>query len=165
MAAGFVFYPAEAGGTGHCPASRSNLWRPGSCSIRRKQVEPGTARPAALIYGGRVRVLSGGSGWNRALPGQRKQPGAGSACSVRSGSLMCCAVLHAMQQRLQPPKGPGELATHVLWLRCLTPAEASGTGHCPALTLSNAVPWFSSEVDTSLSSQFLVVGMKRGSSN
>ena len=110
MAAGFVFYPAEAGGTGHCPASRSNLWRPGSCSIRRKRVEPGTARPPALIYGGRGRVLSGGSGWNRALPGQRKQPGAGSACSVRSGSLMCCAVLHAMQQRLQPPKGPGELA-------------------------------------------------------
>ena len=32
--------------------SRFNLWRLGSCSIRRKQVEPGPARPAALIYGG-----------------------------------------------------------------------------------------------------------------
>ena len=65
----------------------------------------------------------------------------------------------------RPPKEPGELATPGLCLRCAASAGASGTGHCPALTLSNAVPWFSSEVDTSLSSQFLVVGMKRGSSN
>ena len=59
---------------------------------------------------------------------------------------------------------PGELATPVLCLRCAASAGASGTGHCPALTLSNAVLWFGSEEDTFLASQLLVVGRRRGSS-
>ena len=53
----------------------------------------------------------------------------------------------------------------VLYLRCVAPAEASGTGPGPALTLSNAFLWFGSEVDTFLSSQLLVVERRRGSSN
>ena len=65
----------------------------------------------------------------------------------------------------RPPKGPGELATPVLCLRCAASAGASGTGHCPALTLSNAVPWVRSEKDTFLSGQLLVVGRRLGSSN
>ena len=76
---------------------------------------------------------------------RRQQVRAGSAC--------------------RPPKGPGELAMPVLCLRCVAPAAASGTGPCPALTLSNAVPWFGSEVDTFLSNQLLVVGRRLGASN
>ena len=41
-------------------------------------------------------------------------------------------------------------------------AAASGTGHCPALTLSNAVLWFASEVDTFLAIQLLVGAGRRG---
>ena len=65
----------------------------------------------------------------------------------------------------RPPKGPGELATPVLCLRCAASAGASGTGHCPALTLSNAVPWVRSEKDTFLSGQLLVVGRRQGGFN
>ena len=60
--------------------------------------------------------------------------------------------------RQQPAVGtadPGELAILVLCLPCLASAVASGTGHCPALTLSNAVPWGRPEMDTFLTSQFL----------
>ena len=60
------------------------------------------------------------------------------------------------------PKGPGELATLILCPHCVAPAAASGTGHCPALTLSNAVLWFASEVDTFLSIQLLVGAGRRG---
>ena len=42
---------------------------------------------------------------------------------------------------------------------------ASGTGHCPALTISNAFLGFSSEVDTFLSIQLLVSAGGLGGSN
>ena len=50
---------------------------------------------------------------------QGRRGGGGRQCLGR------CAVLRAMQQRLRPPKGPGELATPVLCLRCVAPAAAS----------------------------------------
>ena len=58
----------------------SNLWFPKSCWNRRSQVAVGTAdlqsagkpaetkKPAAPIYGGWFRVLSGGSKWVQAQP-------------------------------------------------------------------------------------------------
>ena len=105
---------------------------------------------AALIYGRQIRVLSGGSRWVSALPTQQSQA---LRITIRNAD------------RLRPPKGPGELAMPVLCLRCVAPAAASGTGPCPALTLSNAVPWVRPEKDTFLPSQFLVVGKRRGDSN
>ena len=105
---------------------------------------------AALIYGRQIRVLSGGSRWVSALPTQEPQA---LRITIRNAD------------RLWPPKGPGELAMPVLCLRCEAPAAASGTGHCPALTPPNAVPWFSSEKDTFLSGQLLAVRKRWGDSN
>ena len=102
---------------------------------------------AALIYGRQIRVLSGGSRWVSALPTQQSQA---LRITIRNAD------------RLRPPKGPGELAMPVLCLRCVASAAASGTGHCPALTLSNAVLWFASEVDTFLAIQLLVGAGRRG---
>ena len=87
----------------------------------------------------------------------------GSVC-VQAQPARVGSCLHS-RPRLRPPKGPGELATPFLCLPCLATAAASGTGHCPALTLSNAVPWVRSEKDTFLSGQLLVVGRRQGSSN
>ena len=108
MAAGFVFCPAAAGGTGHCPA-------------RRQQVEPGTARP-------------GGSRWNRALPGPALAPPAGSICVGNADSQSAgkpadskkpAALIYGGWFRV--------LSGGSRWNRALPgPAAASGTGHCPA---------------------------------
>ena len=91
MAPGFVCYSAAAGGTGHCPACRQQTNFGGGLGEREANAEPPPARggqrpplqsaedsadsknPAALIYGGWVRVLSGGSKRNRALPGRSRQ--------------------------------------------------------------------------------------------
>ena len=115
MAAGFVFCPATAGGSGHCPSrqrrpsiheefrgfadlGRSSLWRPtvvdrtrGSNRVqaqpaRRQQVAPGTAWPAML------------AGVFRGIPENRRtQP----LQSMAAGFVFC-------------------------------PATAGGSGHCPS---------------------------------
>ena len=74
---------------GFADFGRFNLWRPivvnrtcGSMCVQAQPVRVGSAdrqsarnpadskKPAASIYGGWFRVLSGGSKWNRALPGR-----------------------------------------------------------------------------------------------
>ena len=67
--------------------SRFNLWRLISCAVRRKQVEPGTARTAEAS--GCRHCRPGGSKWNRALPGRRKQVGAGSVCWRQCRPIIC----------------------------------------------------------------------------
>ena len=79
----------------------------------------------------------------------RQQVGAGSACPTGYG-----------RQR-----GQGSLRCLSLCLRCVAPAAATGSGHCPARTPSNAVPWVRSEKDTFLLGQLLVSAGKQGDSN
>ena len=62
-------------------------------------------------------------------------------------------------------RGQGSLRRLQLCLPRLAPAAASGTGHCPARTLSNAFPWVRPEKDTFRSIQFLVVGRRQGGFN
>ena len=111
---------------------------------------PQTKHPEALIYGRRMRVV----------------PAAAGGCRpCRPSSLKRCVLPSAMPIGCGRQRDQGSL-------RCLSyacvawpPAAASGTGPCPALTLSNAVPWVRSEKDTFRSSQLLVVGERRGAFN
>ena len=68
--------------------SRSNLWRLGSCAIRRQQVEPGTARRANFGGGlGERSALPTGSKWVQAQPILPRLSQSSRATNVRKKSL------------------------------------------------------------------------------
>ena len=138
---------------GHMPESsdreefgKSNLCFPDSCSVRRQPAEPGTARPTS----NRCRIAP-----IRRLRGLQSI----GLDSRREDTRQQLAVGTADRQ----PAGAGTA--------CRQPKGTRGACDCSPrppwnpLTLSNAVPWFSSEVDTFLASQLLAVNGRRGDSN
>ena len=102
MAVDFVCCCAAAGGSGHCPVVCCPAAAGGAGSACRfpcvalSQGLQNTKKSTALIYGGRFRVLSGGSRWPSALPtrilrcrscaGRAKHPG---CWRCRSGTSPC----------------------------------------------------------------------------
>ena len=158
---------ATASGTGHCPARTPPNAVPWVCP------EKDTFLSGQLLVVGR---RPSGSNWaneisrdevprarcERSAERRLREAGGGAekgSCPWR------CAVLRAMQLRLRPPRGQGSLRCLSLCLRCVASATASGTGHCPARTPPNAVPWVCPEKDTFLSGQLLVVGRRPSGSN
>ena len=132
--------------------SRSNLWRLGSCSVRRQQVAPGTARVgnadrqstknfvdsqtlAAPAYGGQrsstepaaatgCRLsLPGGSRWLRALP-ESATPTVNPRRISWIRRPWPLQPMAANGRRQNPRQQPGAGSA--------CPAAAGGSGHCPA---------------------------------
>ena len=106
-----------------------------------------------------VRRGPGGSQWVSALPTQVQAP---QSEAVAPGAARYCAPCSCGCGR---QRGQGSLRCLSLCLRCVASATASGTGHCPARTPPNAVPWVCPEKDTFLSGQLLVVGRRPSGSN
>ena len=106
-----------------------------------------------------VRRGPGGSQWGSALPTQVQAP---QSEAVAPGAARYCAPCSCGCGR---QRGQGSLRCLSLCLRCVASATASGTGHCPARTPPNAVPWVCPEKDTFLSGQLLVVGRRPSGSN
>ena len=79
---------------------------------------------------------------------------------ARTGGSKCVQAQPAGRQRDQGSLRRLSYA-RIAW----PPRQQAEPGTARPLTLSNAVPWFSSEEDTFLSIQFLVVNGRRGSSN
>ena len=94
--------------------------------------------PAALIYGGLVRVLSGGSRWNRALPGRQRRHEFSrefwKTGEIGNSNLWFPISRSARRQQVVP--GPARRRTQPLQYMAagfvFCPAAANGTGHCPA---------------------------------
>ena len=72
MAPGFVFCPAAAKWLSALPTGGSGyrLCRVGNADLSFSENSEKPKNPGAPIYGSRIRVLSGGSKWLRALPGR-----------------------------------------------------------------------------------------------